>query len=608
MREFLAQYSARNNDKINHDLFDRKFDRPLVDFVVNSIKNLEVIPAITLDSWELVTDQTKIRVEINKRLNKDAKIKNNKTLERLIPLNGTLTDLLVLHFTISVKGITKKVTRRMLILKELPGHYYMIGGKKVTLINQVVDNSTFVKGDTLKFKTIQFPVDIYLASKRLQSTEGYSKKVNVFRMDLFSKVCNPLIYYLAKYGVMDTIEMFNLEDVMAITYRRVNPETYHYFRICKDLYLEVNKKAMKKHEFVSRFAGSMYDVMIGDPKMTAKDALDIDYWLGRLSELFVAKRQVSRGKKALISFSRILDPTTQKRLSLRKYHKKDSWCLVRWLLTNFDDLMKKDNHDLRFKRIRGNECIAYFFDAYITRNVYSLLNANNVPFDRYEKLLNAINETSLLKSGRSGSAKGSAHSIYRYENYNDFSAINASRHSLKGPNGLNGGKNGVSIKYKDIYPSHLGRYDLNVCSASAPGLTGYLAANCKLDENGYFDAENSEPDNYEMTLDPVLMATAEAGYQRSRLDMLRDEKTKDEDGFLVLKRQLTPEELNKEFNEHPEKHGLYRCGDELHLLHKHELVDAKGFPLLIRKNSRDDRHVRDSEGFIILEWIPKVKK
>ena len=43
-------------------------------------------------------------------------------------------------------------------------------------------------------------------------------------MDLFSKESNPLQYYLAKYGVMDTIEMFGLEDVMAITYRKIDVE------------------------------------------------------------------------------------------------------------------------------------------------------------------------------------------------------------------------------------------------------------------------------------------------------------------------------------------------------------------------------------------------
>lgn len=608
MKEFLAQYCARNSDKINHDLFDRTFDRPLVDFVVDSIKNLEVLPAIKLDRWELITDQTRIRTTINKRLNKDAKIKNNKVLERLVPLNGTLADLLVLHFTVSAKGRTEHVTRRMLVLKEMPGHYYVIGGKKVTLINQVVDNSTFVKGDVLKFKTIQFPIDLYLVNKRLETCDGSSKKVKIYRMDLFGKESNPLQYYLAKFGIMDTIEMFGLEDVMAITYYKVDKDRYQYYRLCEGLFLEVNRKALKAHDFVERFAGTLYDAVSGDLLMTATDALNIDYWLGRLSEVFIAKRQVARGKKALISFGRIMDPTTKKRLMLRKQHKRDSFCLVRWLITNFDDLMKKDNHDLKFKRLRGNECIAYFFDSYITRNVYSLLNSNNVQFDRYLKLLNTIHDTALLKSGRSGSAKGSSHSIYRYERYNDFSAIDACRHSLKGPNGLNGGKNGVSPQYKDIYPSHLGRYDLNVCSSASPGLTGYLAANCQLGENGYFDSENNEPDNYDKTIQEALEDITEYQYQKKRMKMLDQEK-RDKDGFLVLEKKRTNEDWNREFDANPEEYGLYRCGKELRIMPVFENVDAKGFIQLIRINdTAADEYQRDKDGFIILEKIPKLGK
>lgn len=607
MREFLAQYSERNDDKINHDLFDRKFDRPLVEFVVDSIKNLEVLPAIKLDSWELVTDQTKIRTTINKRLNKDTKIKNNKILERLVPLNETVADLLVLHFTVSAKGRTEHVTRRMLVLKEMPGHYYIIGGKKVTLINQVVDNSTFVKGNKLKFKTIQFPVDLYLVNKTIEAYDGSKTKVKIYRMDLFSKESNPLQYYLAKYGVMDTIEMFGLEDVMAITYRKIDVTTYQYYRVCKDLYLEVNRKAMKAHEFVGRFVGTLYDAMSGDMSMTSHDVLDIDYWLGRLSEIFISKKQVTRGKKALISFSRIMDPTTKKRLMLKKQHKRDSFCLVRWLITNFDELMKKDNHDLKFKRLRGNECIAYFFDVYITRNVYSLLNSNNVQFDRYIKLLNTIHDTALLKAGRSGSAKGTSHSIYRYERYNDFSIIDACRHSLKGPNGLNGGKNGVAPHYKDIYPSHIGRYDLNVCSSSSPGLTGYLTANCKLDENGYFDSGNNEPDSYDQIISAVLEDISEYQYRIKRTRLLVEEKNRDKDGFLILEKRMTPMELNREFADHPEKYGLFECGKDLRLIPAYENVDPKGFMTLVwNNNDSSDEILRDKDGFIILEPISKL--
>lgn len=609
MREFLAQYSDRNRDKINDDLFDRKFDRPLVDFVVDSIKNLEVLPAITLDSWELITDQTKIHTTIDKDLNKDAKIKNNKTLERLVSVNNTIADLLVLHFTVSAKGRTEHVTRRMLVLKELPGHYYVIGGKKVTLINQIVDNSTFVKDNVLKFKTIQHPIDLWLVTRKLTAYDGSTRKVKIYRMNLFSKDANPLLYYLAKFGIMDTIEFFGLEDAMAITFRILDKDKYQYYPLCDGLYLEVNRKAMKAHDFVERFAGTLYDAIIGDPNLFCTDALDRDYWLGRLSEIFIAKRQVSRGKKALISFDRILDPTTKKRLILKKHHKRDAFCLVRWLITNFDDLMKKDNHDLRYKRLRGNECIAYFFDVYITKNVYSLLNTNNAPFERYLKLLNTIHDTALLKSGRTGSAKGSSYSIYRYERYNDFSAIDACRHSLKGPNGLNGGKNGVSPKYKDIYPSHLGREDLNVCSSSSPGLTGYLTANCKLDQHGYFDNGDNEPDNYDRTIAIALADIADPKYFKSRLKLLKEEKDKDKDGFIVLKKKKSVWDINRDIYEHPEKYGLYDYGEGYTLIPKSQNVDAKGFIQLVWKNAaKEDRCKRDADGFILLEPIQKLGK
>ena len=52
MREFLAQQQMKNWERVNHDLFDRKFDKPLVEFILDSIRNIEAIPGIKLESWE----------------------------------------------------------------------------------------------------------------------------------------------------------------------------------------------------------------------------------------------------------------------------------------------------------------------------------------------------------------------------------------------------------------------------------------------------------------------------------------------------------------------------------------------------------------------------
>lgn len=436
MTDFLYQYSQKNKKRINDKLFRRTYDRPLYQFLVDCCKNLEVLPPVTLENWRLITDQTQIKLTLNKRLNKDPKIKNNKALEALIPLQDSVTDMLELTFKISTKGQTKRITRRMLVLKPLPGNYYIMGGKKVIPINQVVDNSTFVKNDVLKFKTTLFAIDIDTHKVKVNFSDGTSRKLPMFRIDLFSKQCNPLLYFLAKYGLEGTIELFNLESVMSIVPKPINEKKYLYAQVSDKLYLEVLKDAIPEHDFIIRFVATLYEALKSASSHKFRDLLSTDFWLAELGAVF-AKKTVEKGRKVLISFSKIMDPSTAKRLALRKMHRKNSHMLIRWLLTNYTELIKKDNHNLKFKRIRANECIAYYFDAYITRNVNSLLNSDSAPMERYEKLLNAINEYTLFKAIRSN--KANPYNLFRYESYNCFDAINMLRWSAKGVSGLNGG-------------------------------------------------------------------------------------------------------------------------------------------------------------------------
>ena len=432
MTDFLYQYSQKNKKRVNDKLFRRTYDRPLYQFLVDCCKNLEVLPPVTLEKWRLITDQTQIKLTLNKRLNKDPKIKNNKALEALIPLQDSVTDMLELTFKISTKGQTKHITRRMLVLKPLPGNYYIMGGKKVIPINQVVDNSTFVKNDVLTFKTTLFAIDIDTQKVKVTFHDGTSRKFPMFRIDLFSKQCNPLLYFLAKYGLEGTIELFNLESVMSIVPKPINEKKYLYAQVSDKLYLEVLKDAIPEHDFIIRFVATLYEALKSASSHKFRDLLSTDFWLAELGAVF-AKKTVEKGRKVLISFSKIMDPSTAKRLALRKMHRKNSHMLIRWLLTNYTELIKKDNHNLKFKRIRANECIAYYFDAYITRNVNSLLNSDSAPMERYEKLLNAINEYTLFKAIRSN--KANPYNLFRYESYNCFDAINMLRWSAKGVSG-----------------------------------------------------------------------------------------------------------------------------------------------------------------------------
>lgn len=614
MKEFLAEYCEKNRKKINPGLFERSFDKPLVDYFIDTFKNLEVLPGVTFDSYEYITDQTKIHTSINKKNKRDPKIKNNKRLERLVSSGESIYDLLILHFTLNVKGQTNHVTRRIKIPKLIDGRWFIRGGKKVLPLIQVVDNSTFVKAgkkkqeNILNFKTTLYPIKLFtkpLKVKFVDDDEQYH--IPIFQLDLFTKVTNPLLYFLARYGLESTFELFCLDKVMAVVPEVIDPDNYLYLKVNNKLYLEVHEKAMRMHDFVGKFIGTIFECMYSDKnKITIKDAYNRDYWLERLSEVFSKKRSVDKGERVLISFKKIMDPYTKKRLCLKKYQKKNTFTIMRWMLTNYEELLKKDSNDLRTKRLRANETQAFFLDTYITKNVNSLLNTDNPSMERYMRLFNSISEDIVFRSSHSVAGKSSQSSMFRFERYNDFDAIELSRYTLKGPTGLNGGKKKTSMRYRDIYPSHLGRYDPNVCSSSDPGLTGYLCANVQFDNNGYFDADKSEPNVYDKMILDAVDKIAEDNYVQSRKDIVETECSRGDDGFIQLRKKLTSQELQVEFNKYPWQYGLYAMDDGLHLIPKQVGTqrDPKGFMILKPRTPEQRKDVeelpRDEDGFIIL--------
>lgn len=605
MKEFFHQYCEKNRKRINPAIFKRSFDRPLYEYIVDTCKNLEVLPAITFDGYELITDQTKIDLYVNKSLSKDSKIRNNRALEKLISSKQSICDMLVLKFTINLRGRIEHVTRRMLVLKQLPGCTYFIRGKRVTPLVQVVDNSTYVKGNSLKFKTALVPIDLSTFHKEIVFTDGKTLKCPVFKLDLFSKIANPLLYFFAKYDIGDVIEMFKLDSVVALVSTPFDEKECYYVKISNDMYVEVLKKAVYAHEFVMPFVATLVDALSGDRSINMKRAYSTKYWIERLAEIF-GKKTVDKGEKVLISFAKIMDPTTVKKLAIRDQHKYNTHAVVRWMMVNFTELIRKDNHNLENKRIRANECIAHYFDAYVTRNMNSLLNNDNVPLERYMNLLGAISEYTLFKA----IGGSNPYNLFRYERYNDFAALDISRYTVKGPTGINGSKNRVAIQYRDIYPSHIGRYDLNVCSSS-PGLTGFLSIDCQIDDTGRFASDLPEPDNYESSIRKALKGLVTEEYKKKRQNAAIDDRLRDDDGYIRLEMKPTPEEVNKMFWEHPEQHGMYRVGNELRFIPGTDQYDKNGYIVLVHKDEMidpKDKMTRDKDGYVIFEESRPLKR
>ena len=83
--------------------------------------------------------------------------------------------------------------------------------------------------------------------------------------------------------------------------------------------------------------------------------------------------------------------------------------------------------------------------------------------------------------------------------FSSFKFTSKGPHSLGGQNG-----NNISIKYRDIHPSHLGYLDILVCGNSDPGTSGSLSPFCKM-SSLYFD-DSVEPSDFYYNLVQELKA------------------------------------------------------------------------------------------------------
>lgn len=505
MLDYMSSRSEDFRDQINPAMFKRSFDKPLHMYAVEICSNLNVIPGLELISWELITDQSKIDIKLNKKIFKDKSVLKNTSIDKLYSIHKTETDLLMLTFRVNASGYDHTITRQMLIPHQDENGYYTLNGKKTLPIIQIVDSSTYTHKSVLNMKALIMGIKLDKEVVKLNTSEGLLKD-KCFKIDLFSKIINPLLYFVAEFGLIETIEYFGLEGIMAITQEKNDVKKFLYAETkMSNVFVEIDKRYLS-NKFISSFFTTYVGLFTEDVKIGT--LFSTDYWLERLSENFTKR---TADTNVLISFKRFMDKGTLSRLTtIDKFDRKNTFTILRFCMRNYDDLMKKDNHDLENRRLRVNESIASHFEKTLTKNINSLLGSN-FNIDRINKLLNAIHEKAFLR------AIGS-HDLFRRERFNDFDAINLARYSFKGPAGINGNKNTIAAVHRNIYPSHAGRIDFNVCSANAPGLTGYLTCNVKLFGANFSD--KMEPQSY--SHDIKKLKTKHESYNKNLAKVRKD--------------------------------------------------------------------------------------
>lgn len=151
MKESLKDYVCKWEKDLNIPLMDKSNDAPLVDYIIDAWKSLEVVQQIKFVGYEYTEEESSI--DINKHIFKREKRKKKKDRYDIKYTADDRVGKLTVHLEITMleknsetnesKYHVYPLKKSMLIPLQDDQGYYLIHGKKFYLIYQVVEKSTY---------------------------------------------------------------------------------------------------------------------------------------------------------------------------------------------------------------------------------------------------------------------------------------------------------------------------------------------------------------------------------------------------------------------------------------------------------------------------------
>lgn len=474
MLKTVAKFEPKQ--KFNHDIIiNQRRNDSMIDYLVDVCKALESISYIKYDDYEVIEEEYKFPNKSN-----------------TMPINDSRMYLVIFHFTVTKDGKVEKVNLPLYLPKLIKDYYFILAGTKYYSIYQNIDSATYNTGSCVILKSLLMPIIIRGDKKTFIATNGVGFSGNIFSLNMFKRQINIFNYYFTLGGFDKALKYFGLHDKVQILEKGSvskkklqNPESkFLYFLINKEYYLRVSRKDLMNKNF-RNYVATLIDVV--NKKMEIRKLNNIKYCRTKLGALFTTNTnsQLDKCRTILVSLKRILDERTKKNLHINDKDKKDIFSVVRWITDNYDLLKDLNNFSLENKRLRLSEFMITPFVRYLSGKTYRLLNSKTIDIDKIKGIFR-INPMHIISDLQ-------VSDLLRYCNaVNDCDIFNSGlKYSARGPQALGeGSKKTVSIYYRGIHPSHFGRFSLNTCSASDPGLSGCLSPFVKTYGMYYTDKNN----------------------------------------------------------------------------------------------------------------------
>ena len=487
MKELFHIYNA-SEEGLNKGLMLREDDKPLVEYLVNNAKSLNIINNIEFLCYEYETDESKIDISSYITAKKR---KQDKEQYNYRHLQDTRYGELKLKFKLKAKDGTDTIVKRMLVPKVDRNGYITIRGKKYFLLYQLVDKSTYTTQNELTLKSCM-AVTMTREAVTNKDTKGTEYTAPIYQVKMYKNERDVFNLYFAKMGITKTLQYFSCNTIMRLVEDvedHDDEDTFLYFKVNSSLYIEVSKPMFEKFMYVRSIVFMIIDTCNNRTKLNTID--NITMWVEKLGSLSTTSQYnaYGKGQNQLMNFESMVDITALDLLSLHTMNKQNVLTVIRWMIQNYAELRKKSNMDLDNKRLRLNEYIASILSIELRKRVNQFIKDNKTSLADLKNIFKFPGDLLVQNLHSSG--------LLRYDDaVNDCDFFTKLKFTIKGPQSV-GGKNerNIDMSLKGIHDSHLGRFDINVCGNSDPGTSGIITPFCK-DIKGLQFSDENEPEEF----------------------------------------------------------------------------------------------------------------
>jgi hypothetical protein len=476
MSSLYADYQADNAEQsFNENLIYWRERDDVVGYLEDIFTALEVVPGITFKGITVNKDESKVPTDL---------VYNDIEMSRL--------DLAQIYFHIDMQDTQQDITLSIFLPKLIDRLFYQLNGSLYFPILQLVDRGTYITKKTFTLKTLLMPLvfrrDTF--ARITDTVTGSTSNELVFTLDLFRNKINVFRYFFANRGMAATLAFFGIEPEMMHLVGRdnikdVDTTQYALFEIAGTSGFNIAASyewiAQNPYHHGSMIA-TMQNALDGiQRKLIEED--DITQWKKRLGRHFTQNSNgyEEKADKILISLERILDKRTKKNLAhVAAADKADVYCILRWMICNYRELIQIDGMDVRNKRIRMSEYLIHPLLLKFSESTYRMLNSKNLTFrgllGMFKPFIHEEDETKARPQTNFLIRKLVSNELLRYSNMvNSFDLITALRWTTRGPQSMaDRGSADISLKYRGHHPSYIGRIGLSAASAGDPGASGTL--------------------------------------------------------------------------------------------------------------------------------------